>query len=100
MGVPKKIRAEHARLCEEASEHDHRYHVLDQPTIADAEYDELFRRLVALEEQYPELGTPESPTRRVGGEPLDELPIIDHIDKVIETLEESRETMEIYKDTD
>ena len=41
MGVPKKIRAEHARLCEEVSEHDHRYHVLDQPTIADAEYDEL-----------------------------------------------------------
>ncbi len=73
MGVPKKIRAEHARLCEEVSEHDHRYHVLDQPTIADAEYDVLFRRLAAFEEQYPELGTPESPTRRVGGEPLDEL---------------------------
>ncbi|MEX2655846.1 MAG: NAD-dependent DNA ligase LigA [Acidimicrobiia bacterium] len=47
--------------------HGHRYHVLDEPEIADAEYDALVRELEALEEQHPELITPDSPTARVGG---------------------------------
>jgi DNA ligase (NAD+) len=47
--------------------HDHRYYVLDQPTISDAEYDALFRELQALEAAHPALLTPDSPTRRVGG---------------------------------
>jgi DNA ligase (NAD+) len=46
------------------------YHVLDAPTISDAEYDALLRELVDLEERYPELRTPDSPTQRVGGTPL------------------------------
>jgi DNA ligase (NAD+) len=51
--------------------HAHRYYVLDAPELPDAEYDKLFRELQALEEKYPELLTPDSPTQRVGGRPLE-----------------------------
>ena len=53
-------------LASELREHDHRYHVLDQPTISDAQYDRLFRELKSLEEEYPDLRAPDSPTLRVG----------------------------------
>lgn len=58
------------RLREEINQHNYRYYVLDKPTIPDAEYDRLLRELQQLEQQYPQLITPESPTRRVGAEPL------------------------------
>ncbi len=51
--------------------HAHRYYVLDDPQLPDAEYDKLFRELQDLEAQHPELATPGSPTQRVGGKPLD-----------------------------
>ncbi|MEI6703144.1 MAG: NAD-dependent DNA ligase LigA, partial [Deltaproteobacteria bacterium] len=51
--------------------HDRRYYQLDAPEISDADYDSLFRELSALEERHPELITPESPTQRVGGAPVD-----------------------------
>jgi DNA ligase (NAD+) len=51
--------------------HAHQYYVLDDPLISDGEYDRLFRELLELEEQFPELVTPDSPSLRVGGEPLD-----------------------------
>jgi DNA ligase (NAD+) len=57
------------QLRKEIDEHNYRYYVLDQPTISDAEYDRLFRELDALEKTHPELGSPESPTQRVGAEP-------------------------------
>ncbi|HEX4938333.1 MAG TPA: NAD-dependent DNA ligase LigA, partial [Candidatus Kapabacteria bacterium] len=50
--------------------HNHRYYVLDDPELPDSEYDRLFNALRQLESQYPDLVTPDSPTRRVGGEPL------------------------------
>ena len=50
--------------------HDYQYYVLDAPTVPDAEYDRLLRELQDLEQQYPDLVTAESPTQRVGGEPL------------------------------
>jgi DNA ligase (NAD+) len=49
--------------------HDYRYYVLDDPEVSDAEYDELMRELRALEEEFPEFITPDSPTQRVGGAP-------------------------------
>ena len=49
------------------------YHVLDQPTISDREYDQLYRELVELEEAHPTLRTPDSPTQRVGAEPVSQL---------------------------
>jgi DNA ligase (NAD+) len=62
---------EAAALSEQLHRHAHLYYVLDAPEIPDAEYDRLFRRLEALEAEYPELRTPDSPTLRVGGKPLD-----------------------------
>src|SRR5690349_15666399 len=59
--------SEIARLREELRRHEHLYYVLDRPEISDAEYDELMRRLQALEGQHPELLTPDSPSQRVGG---------------------------------
>jgi DNA ligase (NAD+) len=56
-------------LREELRRHEHLYYVLDQPEITDAEYDALMRRLQDLEEQHPELASPDSPTHRVGGKP-------------------------------
>jgi DNA ligase (NAD+) len=63
---------EHQRLIElrrEVAEHSHRYHMLDAPTISDAEYDRLFRELQALEAAHPEWAEAESPTQRVGEPP-------------------------------
>src|SRR5512139_4180958 len=60
-----------ALLRAEIERHNHAYYVLDAPSIPDAEYDKLFRELQALEAQYPELLTPDSPTQRVGGKVLD-----------------------------
>ena len=56
-------------LRAEITEHNRRYHELDDPIISDAEYDELVRELRALEEEFPELITPDSPTQQVGGRP-------------------------------
>ena len=58
--------------------HAHRYYVLDEPTIPDAEYDRLFQELQALEAQHPELASPDSPTMRVGGKPLDQFASVRH----------------------
>jgi len=58
-------------LREEIAAHDYRYYVLDAPSVPDAEYDRLLRELQALEQEHPDLVTPESPTQRVGGAPLE-----------------------------
>ncbi|MFE9653427.1 NAD-dependent DNA ligase LigA [Micromonospora sp. NPDC006431] len=60
-------RERHATLSQELTEHQYRYYVLDAPTIPDADFDKLLRELEALEEEYPALRTPDSPTQRVGG---------------------------------
>lgn len=58
--------------------HDHRYYVEDDPLIADREYDRLYRCLKELEAAFPEVRTPDSPTQRVGGEPIDEFEKHEH----------------------
>ncbi len=58
--------------------HDHLYYVEDRPEISDAAYDELFHELRSLEERYPDLVTPDSPTQRVAGEPLEGFPPVEH----------------------
>lgn len=65
-------------LREELHLHGWHYHVLDAPLIADVEYDLLFQELLALEEQYPELITPDSPSQRVGGAPLAQFAPVAH----------------------
>lgn len=67
-----------AALRAELDEHLHRYHVLDQPTISDAVYDQLYQRLVALEQRHPDLITADSPTQRVGAKPLDAFSEVTH----------------------
>jgi DNA ligase (NAD+) len=62
-----EARARHAAIAAELDEHQYRYYVLDQPTASDAEYDTLMRELTRLEEEYPALRTPDSPSQRVGG---------------------------------
>ncbi len=65
-------------LREQVRYHNRRYHVEDAPEISDAEYDSLYRELEALEGEHPELVTPDSPTQRVGGEPLEGFEEIRH----------------------
>ena len=68
--VPALAKQRAAELRSELAEHNHRYHVLDEPAIPDAEYDALLVELQRLEEAHPELLTPDSPTQRVGGAPV------------------------------
>jgi DNA ligase (NAD+) len=75
-GSPSAARA--AFLRREIERHNHAYYVLDAPTIPDAEFDRLFRELQELEENHPELRAPDSPTRRVGGQPLPEFGQVQH----------------------
>ncbi|MDO8932544.1 MAG: NAD-dependent DNA ligase LigA [Rhodocyclaceae bacterium] len=72
MAVPPEAAARAGFLRGEIERHNHAYYVLDAPVVPDAEYDRLFGELQALEAQYPELLTIDSPTQRVGGAPLPE----------------------------
>src|SRR5712671_7245943 len=78
MSVPKAVlrRAEELRGLLE--HHNRLYYVEDSPEITDAEYDKLFQELVKIEEQYAGLRTPDSPTQRVGGAPLEGLEPVRH----------------------
>ncbi len=67
------------QLRQQVRYHAHRYYVLDDPLVADGEYDALFRKLLDLEEKYPELVSPDSPTHRVGGAPLDAFESVPHV---------------------
>jgi DNA ligase (NAD+) len=68
-GIPPAIQREIDDLRRQLRHHAHAYYVLDRPEISDAEYDRLFDRLSALEAEYPQAVTPDSPTQKVGGEP-------------------------------
>src|SRR5688572_32517258 len=63
-----------AELRSQLEKASHEYHVLDRPSLSDAEYDRLFRELQALEREHPELRTTDSPTLRVGAAPVSSLP--------------------------
>jgi DNA ligase (NAD+) len=68
----------HARLVGEIHKHDHAYYVEAKPKISDYEYDRLYHELLELEKNFPELATPDSPSRRVGGGPLSEFKSVRH----------------------
>ncbi|CAL1239434.1 NAD-dependent DNA ligase LigA [Candidatus Methylocalor cossyra] len=70
MSTPEPARRRAAQLREQIEYHNRRYYQLDSPLISDAEYDALMQELLALERQYPELATPDSPTQRVGAPPV------------------------------
>ena len=74
-----EAREEHRRIAEEIEDARWRYYVLDSPTLDDADFDKRLRRLEALEEEFPELRTPDSPTQKVGGAVSTEFTAVDHL---------------------
>ncbi|MEE8443162.1 MAG: NAD-dependent DNA ligase LigA, partial [Dehalococcoidia bacterium] len=65
-------------LRKEIGHHNHRYYVLDDPVVSDADYDALMRELRELEGRYPELVRPDSPTQRVGAAPAEGFAEVEH----------------------
>ncbi|MDQ6687876.1 MAG: NAD-dependent DNA ligase LigA [Actinomycetota bacterium] len=76
-------RAEHQQLAERVEEARWRYYVMDAPSVSDADFDQQMRRLEALEERYPELRTPDSPTQTVGGAVSTEFTAVDHLEPMM-----------------
>jgi DNA ligase (NAD+) len=81
--APPAAREEHRDLSEQLEDARWRYYVLDDPTLSDADFDTRMRRLEALEEDYPELRTPDSPTQRVGGAVSTEFTAVDHLERML-----------------
>jgi len=81
--VPDAVRHRAAELTEQIDGHQFAYYVKDAPTISDGEYDELLRELQGIEESYPELRSPESPTQRVGGTYSTEFTAVDHVERML-----------------
>ncbi|MGH3946206.1 MAG: NAD-dependent DNA ligase LigA, partial [Pseudonocardiaceae bacterium] len=82
-GPPAEVRAEHGELAETVRGHQFRYYVLDAPTVADAEFDGLLRQLQELEQRWPELVAPDSPTQLVGGGFSTEFAAHDHLERML-----------------
>lgn len=78
MSIPNHIAKRAEKLREQINDHNYRYYVLQNPTVSDAEYDQLFQELQKLEHEYPALITPTSPTQRVGAEPSKEFKQVTH----------------------
>ncbi|MFD3542086.1 NAD-dependent DNA ligase LigA [Streptomyces sp. NPDC058662] len=81
--VPAAVREQHQLLAEQVEEHRFRYYVNDQPVVSDAEFDTLLRSLEALEEQYPELRTPDSPTQKVAGAYQTDFASVQHRERML-----------------
>jgi DNA ligase (NAD+) len=81
--VPAEVREQHAKLAEQIEEHRFRYYVKDAPVISDAEFDQLLRSLEALEEEHPELRTPDSPTQKVAGAYETEFTAVEHRQRML-----------------
>ena len=77
--VEKEIRD----LRRQIDKHNYQYYVLDDPLISDAEYDEMFRRLLELEKERPDLAKADSPTQRVGAPPLDKFRTVQHMLRMV-----------------
>ncbi len=92
--VAADVAAQLEELRRHIRHHEYRYYVLDSPEISDAEYDDLYRRLLDLEAEHPELVTPESPTQRVGGEPLPGFGQVRHREPML-SLSNARNTEEL-----
>nr|WP_253792202.1 NAD-dependent DNA ligase LigA [Nocardia amikacinitolerans] len=85
MAVPATAeqRVEWQRLADEVREHQFRYYVRDAPIISDGEFDVLLRRLEAMEEEHPDLRTPDSPTQLVGGGFATDFTAVDHLERML-----------------
>ncbi|MGW8544855.1 DNA ligase LigA-related protein, partial [Streptomyces albidoflavus] len=81
--VPADARERHKHLAEQVEEHRFRYYVNDQPVVSDAEFDRQLRALTELEEQYPPLRTPDSPTQKVAGQYETEFTSVQHRERML-----------------
>ncbi|MFH8577271.1 NAD-dependent DNA ligase LigA [Streptomyces zaomyceticus] len=81
--LPAEAREKHADLAEQVEAHRFRYYVKDQPVISDGDFDKLLRALEALEEEYPELRTPDSPTQKVAGQYETEFTSVEHRERML-----------------
>jgi DNA ligase (NAD+) len=81
--APAEVARRAAELREQLTQHGYRYYVLDDPVIGDAEYDALIDELRRIESEHPELLTPDSPTQRVGGEPVSALDKVTHLQPML-----------------
>ncbi|MEU0121052.1 NAD-dependent DNA ligase LigA [Streptomyces albidoflavus] len=81
--VPADARERHKHLAEQVEEHRFRYYVNDQPVVSDAEFDRQLRALTELEEQYPPLRTPDSPTQKVAGQYETEFTSVQHVERML-----------------
>ncbi|WP_329207142.1 NAD-dependent DNA ligase LigA [Streptomyces sp. NBC_00683] len=82
-GVPAEAQEQHALLAEQIEEHRFRYYVKDQPVVSDAEFDRLMRALEAIEDQHPQLRTPDSPTQKVAGPYTTEFTSVEHRERML-----------------
>jgi DNA ligase (NAD+) len=82
-GVPTDVAARHADLARELDEHAHRYYVLDAPVVSDAAYDTLMRELSGIEDRYPQLRTPDSPTQKVAGSYSTQFTPVEHLERLL-----------------
>ncbi|WLQ40490.1 NAD-dependent DNA ligase LigA [Streptomyces laculatispora] len=81
--VPAEARERHALLAEQIEEHRFRYYVNDQPVVSDTEFDRLMRELEALEDTYPQLRTPDSPSQKVAGPYRTEFTSVEHRERML-----------------
>jgi DNA ligase (NAD+) len=81
--APPEVKQRHAALAEEVVTEQFEYYISDAPTVSDAEYDRQLRELESIEDEYPELRTPESPTQRVGGTFSTDFTAVDHLERML-----------------
>jgi DNA ligase (NAD+) len=81
--IPATARERHARLAEQVEEHRFRYYVNDAPVVSDAQFDRLLRELEAVEEEFPQLRTPDSPTQKVAGAYETDFATVEHRERML-----------------
>ena len=82
-GVPVDVAQRHAVLAAELDDHAYRYYVLDAPIVSDAQYDTAMRELIAIEDSYPQLRTPDSPTQKVAGSYSTQFTPVTHLQRLL-----------------
>src|SRR5215207_537163 len=80
--APPEARERHREISEQVDDARWRYYVLDDPTLSDADFDVRLRELESLEDRFPELRTPDSPTQKVGGAVSTEFTAVDHLQRM------------------
>ena len=82
VAIPDEARKRHGELSQELDEANYRYYVLDSPTISDADYDRLMREIRTLEDEHPDLVTPDSPTQKVGAPITTDFETVEHLERM------------------